>query len=138
MHNTTEASNSTFITEWRKFDEPENKNEESKEINNSEFALFLEEVQSDYQNSGEALRTSLDKFKNRYNVAKSKSISRLSSFLYDLNRDLDPMVRVNSGAQIHVQVESIKRRKTIGDAKQRLHVFKNNDRDNLDPQTIPV
>ncbi|CAG8569217.1 21789_t:CDS:2, partial [Gigaspora rosea] len=91
---------------------PENKNEEPEKINNSEFALFLEEVQSDYQNFGQALRTSLDKFKNRYNAVKSKSISQLSSFLYDLNRDLDPMVCVNSGAQIRVQVESIKRRKT--------------------------
>src|SRR2546430_11681595 len=30
---------------------------------------------------------------------------RLSSFLYDLNRDLDPMARVKSGAHIRVRSE---------------------------------
>ncbi|CAG8779880.1 10670_t:CDS:1, partial [Gigaspora rosea] len=43
--------------------------------------------------------------------AKSQSIPRLSSFLYDLNRDLDPLVRIKSGRKIQVQVESVKRRK---------------------------
>jgi len=54
----------------------------------------------DYQNGDQVLQTALDKFKDRYNVAKSKSILWLSSFLYDLNRDLDPMARIKSGAHI--------------------------------------
>ncbi|CAG8810366.1 2375_t:CDS:2, partial [Gigaspora rosea] len=49
--------------------------------------------------------------RERYNVAKSKSISQLSSYLYDLNHNMDPMAHVKSGARIRVQVESVKRRK---------------------------
>ena len=93
----------------------------------------------DYQNADQALRTALNKFKDRYNAAKSKSVLRLSSFLYDLNRDLDPMVRIKSGAHIRVQVESIKRRKTEGGgSKQRLPVLINEDKENFDPHAIPV
>jgi len=86
--------------------------EENEEIDISAFTSFLEEVKSDYQNAGQTLRTSLNKFKDRYNAAKSKSIPRLSSFLYDLDRNFDPAARLKSGPMIRVQVESIKRRKT--------------------------
>ncbi|CAG8498155.1 11933_t:CDS:2 [Funneliformis caledonium] len=55
--------------------------EKDKEIDISEFTSFLE----------------------------SKSIPRLSFFLYDLYRDLDPMVRVKSGANIRVQELKITR-----------------------------
>ena len=93
----------------------------------------------DYQNGDQALQTALDKFKDRYNAAKSKSIPRLSSFLYDLNRDLDPIARIKSGAHIRVQVESIKRRKTEGGgSKRRLPAPTSEEKENLDPQTIPA
>ncbi|CAG8773372.1 37186_t:CDS:2 [Gigaspora margarita] len=68
-------SNNFSRTGWK---EPEVLNEESKdaiEINNSNFALFLEEVQLDYQNADQPLRIALDKFKDHYNSAKSKSAS---------------------------------------------------------------
>jgi len=98
----------------------------------------LEEVKLDYQNSSQTLRIALDKFKDRYNAAKALSVPRLSSFLYDLNRDLDPMARIKSGANIRVQVESIKRRKTGGSSsKQKLPVT-NNGKENLDPMAIPA
>jgi tRNA U34 5-carboxymethylaminomethyl modifying enzyme MnmG/GidA len=93
----------------------------------------------DYQNGDQALQTALDKFKDYYNAAKSKSILRLSSFLYDFNHDLDPMARIKSGAHIRVQVESIKRRKTEGGgSKQRLPAPTSEEKKNLDPQTIPA
>ena len=67
------------------------------------------------------------------------SVPRLSSFLYDLNRDLDPMARIKSGANIRVQVESIKRRKTGGSgSKRKLPVTNNNRKENLDLMAIPA
>ena len=108
------------------------------EVDISEFTSFLEVVKSDYQNSGQGLWIALDKFKDRYNTAKLKSIPRLSSFLYDLNCDLDPTVCVKSGANIRVQVESIKRRKTeSGSSKRRMPTFNNKGKENLDPMIIP-
>ena len=100
----------------------------------------MEEVKEDYQNGGPQLRVALDKFLERYKAAKSKSIPRLSSFLYDLNHDLDPMARIKSGAHIRVQVESIKRYKTEGSgAKRRLPAVPIHDgKENLDPQAIPA
>lgn len=37
-----------------------------------------------------------------------KSIPRLVSFLYDMNRDLYPTIKIKSGSMICVQVESVK------------------------------
>ena len=74
------------------------------------------------------LRTALDKFVERYQAAKSVSIPRLTSFLYDICSHVDPTIRV--------QVESIRRRKTEGSSRKRkLPSIKN--KENLDPQTIP-
>ena len=102
------------------------------------FNTFLEDIKSDYQNAGQALGTALDTFKERYTTAKSKSIPRLTSFLYDLNCNLDPM-RVKSGAQIRVQVESVKQRKTGGGStRRRLPVSTNENKENLDPHIIPA
>jgi hypothetical protein len=71
-------------------------------------------------------------------MAKLKSIPQLSSFLYALNHDLDLTVHVKSGANIRVQVESIKRRKTeSGSSKRRLPTSNNKGIENLDPMTIP-
>ena len=99
----------------------------------------MEEVKSDYQNAGQTLRIALDKFKDRYNTAKSKSIPRLSSFLYDLNCNLDPTARIKSGSIIRVQVESIKRRKTerSGGGKRKISAVREG-KENLDPQVIPA
>ncbi|CAG8787884.1 7465_t:CDS:1, partial [Racocetra fulgida] len=119
---------------------PENASEEIeeiREIDTSEFITFLEEVKSDYQNADQTLRIALDKFKDRYNAAKSKSISCLTSYLYDLHRSLDPMVRIKSGSHIRVQVESIKRRKMErGSTRQKLSTSKN--KENSDPHTIQL
>ncbi|CAG8825341.1 33221_t:CDS:1, partial [Gigaspora margarita] len=65
-----------------------------------------------------------EKFAERYYVAKSKSIPVLMSFLYNINRNSDPLIRIKSGAKIPVQVESVKRRKT--------------NKENADPQVIPA
>ena len=118
---------------------PEGLNEESEVIDISEFTSFLEEVKSDYQNAGQTLRIVLDKFKDRYNAAKSKSIPRLSSFLYDLNCNLDPTTRIKSGSMIRVQVESIKKRKIkkSGGEKQKISAV-HKEKENLDPQIIPA
>ncbi|CAG8799838.1 30589_t:CDS:1, partial [Racocetra persica] len=98
------------------------------------FMAFLEEVKKNYQNSDPQLYTTLNKFAKHYNVAKSKSISRLSSFLYDINCNIDPMARVKSGVPIRVQVESVKRRKANRhDTKRKLH-----GKENKDFQTMPA
>ncbi len=68
-----------------------------------------------------------------------KSISQLTSFLYDLNHDLDPIIHIKSNANIRVQVKSIKRRKTKGGSfKRKLHVPINEGKKNLDSKIIPV
>ncbi|CAG8846364.1 5642_t:CDS:1, partial [Racocetra persica] len=100
LSNTSNINNETSDTSDIEWKEP---NEDREDIDISPFVTFLEEVKLDYQNAGEPLRVALDKFKERYNVAKSKSISWLSSYLYDLNHNVDPMARVKSGAQIRVQ-----------------------------------
>ena len=75
-----------------------------------------------------------------YDAAKSKSIPRLCSLLYDLNRDLDPTARVNSGSMIRVQVESVKRRKTerSGGGKRKISATIHKGKENIDPQIIPA
>ena len=83
--------------------------EENTEIDCTSFVTFLEEVKADYQNANPQLCTALNKFAERYRSAKSKSIPRLTSYLYDLNRGLDPTACVKSGSMIRVQVESVKR-----------------------------
>ena len=111
----------------------------SVEIDYTLFDMFLEEVKTDYRNTSPQLRTALDKFAERYRSAKSNSIPRLTSFLYDINRDLDP-VRVKSGSMIRVQVESVKRRKTgsSGGRKRKLPNTTCEDKENLDPHVIPA
>ncbi|CAG8677247.1 14032_t:CDS:2, partial [Funneliformis mosseae] len=98
-------------TEWR---EPDEENKENEGID-----------KADYQNSGSQLRTALDK---------------LCSFLYDLNRDLDPTARVKSESMIRVQVESIKRRKseTSGGGKRKLPATISKGKEILEPQVIPA
>ncbi|CAB5365354.1 unnamed protein product [Rhizophagus irregularis] len=112
-------------------------NENVEIVDISAFTDFLEEVRRDYRDGGAQLRTALDKFAEHYKAAKLKSIPQLTSFLYDLNRDLDPMVNLRSGSMIRVQVESVKRRKTEGSGyKCKLpNIIK--DKENLDPQNIP-
>ncbi len=114
--------------------------EENEEIDDLTFTSFLEEVKLDYQDAGPALWTSLDKFKDRYNTAKSKSIPQLSSFLYDLDQSFEPAARLKSGPMIRVQVESIKRQKTerSGGGKRKLSGTINDEKENIDPQIIPA
>ncbi|CAB4419152.1 unnamed protein product [Rhizophagus irregularis] len=83
-------------------------NENVKIVDISAFTDFLKEVRRDYRNGGTQLRTALDKFMERYEAAKLKSIPRLTSFIYDLNHDLDSMVNLRSGSMIRIQVESVK------------------------------
>src|ERR1044071_3973013 len=121
--------------------EPNEKNEEI-EIDNSVFDTILEEIKVDYQNGGPQIRIALDKFVERYAAAKSKSIPRLCFFLYNPNHEnheLDPKSRVKSGSKIHVQVESIKRRKmeVSGSGRRKLPTARK-DKENLDPQVIPT
>ena len=72
----------------------------------------------------------------RYQAAKSVSIPRLISFLYDICSYADPTIRIRSGSMIRVQVESVKRRKMEGSGRKRkTSTIKN--KENLDPQTIP-
>ncbi|CAB5385354.1 unnamed protein product [Rhizophagus irregularis] len=83
------------------------------------FINFLEEIKEDYSNGCAQLHTALNKFAERYKAAKLKSIPRLVSFLYDINRELDPAVNIRSGSMIRVQVESVKRRKTEGSGRRK-------------------
>ncbi|CAG8752669.1 19365_t:CDS:1, partial [Dentiscutata erythropus] len=61
----------------------------------------------------------------RYNTTKAKSILALTFFLYNMNPGTDPLVRVKSSTKIHVQIESIKCRKT-------------GNKENQDTQVIPA
>ena len=100
----------------------------------------MEEVKADYQNGSLQLCIALNKFAEHYDVAKSKSIPRLCSFLYDLNRELDPTAYVKSGSMIRVQVESIKRRKTENSSggRRKLPTVVSGGKENLDPKVIPA
>ena len=97
-------------------------------------------MKADYQNASPQLCTALDKFAERYRSAKSKSIPRLTSYLYDLNRDLDPTARVKSCSMIRVQVESVKRRKIEGSGgrKRKLPNIICEEKENFDPHVIPA
>ena len=66
--------------------EPNENNED--EFDKSVLVAFLEEIKVDYENYGPQFRIALDKFAKRYHASKSKSISRLCSFLYDINRNV--------------------------------------------------
>ncbi|GES84202.1 hypothetical protein GLOIN_2v1883854 [Rhizophagus clarus] len=131
-----QESNSLFInngTEWKKLEENREPEKETNEINdNSAIDTILEEIRVDYENGGPHLRTALDKFAERYTAAKSKSIPKLCSFLYDLNKDLD---QVSSGSMIRVQVESIRRRKTEKSGSKKRELLE--EKENLDLQIIP-
>ncbi|CAG8437498.1 16974_t:CDS:2 [Funneliformis caledonium] len=83
----------------------------NKEIDILLFDSFLKKMKADYQNSSLQLCTALDKFAEQYQIAKSKSISRLISFLYDLNQNANPISCVKSGSMIRIQVESVRHRK---------------------------
>ncbi|GBC02321.1 hypothetical protein RclHR1_04570008 [Rhizophagus clarus] len=118
-----ESDSNLFInngTEWKKLEENRyiallyslfrsQKKKQMKINDNSAIDTILKEIRVDYENGSPHLCTALDKFAERYIAAKSKSIPKLCSFLYDLNRDLD---QVRSGSMIRVQVESIRRQKT--------------------------
>jgi hypothetical protein len=119
----------------RELNEENERNERNKETNNAEFNAFLERIKEDYQNCGSQLQTALNKFAERYDAAKSKSIPRLCSFLYDLNRDLDPTVYIKSGSMIRVQVESIKRRKSGSSSggKRKIAANISEGKENMDP-----
>ncbi|PKC52619.1 hypothetical protein RhiirA1_481110 [Rhizophagus irregularis] len=123
---------SSSVDEWRET------NKENEDINDSVLISFLEEIKEDYQNYGPQFRTALDKFIERYHASKSISVPRLSSFLYSIDRNIDAK-RVKSGAMIHVQVESVKRRKLEGSngKRRKLPAIVNGGKENSDPQTIP-
>ncbi|CAG8795132.1 25665_t:CDS:2, partial [Gigaspora margarita] len=90
------------------------------------FDTFIKTIKNDYKHCGPQLRAALEKLAERYNAAKAKSILVLTSFLYNVNRNSDPLGRVKSGAKIRVQVESVKRRKTESSVK------KSGDKENHD------
>ncbi|CAG8786664.1 21248_t:CDS:2, partial [Dentiscutata erythropus] len=81
------------------------------EHNTAFIELFLKTVKHDYENCGPQFQTAIEKLAERYNAAKAKSILALTSFLYNIDRSVDPLTRVKSDAKIQTQVESVKRRK---------------------------
>ncbi|CAG8833492.1 33323_t:CDS:2, partial [Gigaspora margarita] len=86
----------------------------------------------DYEKHGPQLQAAIEKFAERYNAAKAKSIPALTSFLYNMNCGTDPLVHVKSGAKIRVQVEFVKRRKT------EVGVKKSGNKENNDSHIIPA
>ncbi|CAG8797107.1 20458_t:CDS:2 [Gigaspora margarita] len=94
------------------------------------FEKFLRTIKDDYENCGPQLQAALEKLAEKYNAAKTKSIPALMSFFYSINRKKDLLVQVKSGAKIHVQVKSVKYRKTESDAK------KSNNKENNDSHAI--
>ncbi|CAG8840347.1 43878_t:CDS:1, partial [Gigaspora margarita] len=59
---------------------------------------------NNYENSGPQLQASLEKLAKRYNAAKAKFILVLTSFLYNIKSNNDPLVCVKSSTKLHVQV----------------------------------
>ncbi|CAG8778151.1 29157_t:CDS:2, partial [Racocetra persica] len=102
LNNVSQESNKIWETEILDV------NSTTLEHNSASFNSFLEIIKHDYEN-----------------CTKAKSVPALTSFLYDINRNVDPLARVKSGAKIRVQVKSIKRRKTS-----------NNDKENIDQYII--
>ncbi|CAG8469385.1 16757_t:CDS:2 [Gigaspora margarita] len=96
-------------------------------FDSSSFTNFLKEIEDDYKNCGLQLQAAFDKFAERYKAAKSQSIGRVSTFLYDHNLN---SARIRSGATIKVQPESVKWRKA--NVRRRVGASKEND-----PQEIP-
>jgi hypothetical protein len=79
----------------------------------------------------------LDKFSKQYHASKALSFARLTSFLY--NNNYTDSTRIKSGAMIRVQVESTKRRSEgSGGSRRRLHNKANKNKENIDPQVIPI
>ncbi|CAG8572633.1 7071_t:CDS:1, partial [Dentiscutata heterogama] len=76
----------------------------------------------------------LNKFSARYKAAKSQSILRLTTFLYDINRKSDSLTCIKDSKKIPVQIESVKRRKTKGTSIKRRYLKINNKND---PHSIP-
>ncbi|CAG8630136.1 11591_t:CDS:2, partial [Gigaspora rosea] len=104
-------------------------------VYNSEFFdTFLKTMKNNYKHCEPQLRAALKKLAERYNAAKAKSILVLTSFLYNMNRNSDPLGHVKSGAKIHVQVEFVKCKKTEPSVK------KSGDKKNRDhnPHVIPA
>ncbi|RIB24237.1 hypothetical protein C2G38_2169148 [Gigaspora rosea] len=98
---------------------------------NSElFDTFLKTIKDDYEHCGSQLQAALEKLAERYNTSKIKSIPALISFLYNVNHNLDALVRVKSGVKIHVQVESVMHRKT------KSGVSNSGSKENCDPHVI--
>ncbi|CAG8733392.1 6269_t:CDS:2 [Dentiscutata erythropus] len=99
------------LLKFNKFVQEENNSEKIENLKhevNDSFIDFLQGVKEDYEKQNPQLCTALNKFAERYEAAKSQSIPRLASFLYDLNHNLDPSARTKGGKKIPVQVESIK------------------------------
>ncbi|CAG8513665.1 26232_t:CDS:2 [Gigaspora rosea] len=86
--------------------------EESEQQADNLFINFLEDIKEDYKKQDPQLCAALDKFSARYKATKLQSISRLTTFLYDINCNSDPLMRVKGSKKISIQVESIKQRKT--------------------------
>ncbi|RIB12588.1 hypothetical protein C2G38_13360 [Gigaspora rosea] len=106
--------------------------------NSDNFTLdiFVEEVRNDYQNAGSQFCVALNKFIEQYRASKSISITRLNSFLHNINSNVDA-TRIKSGAIIRVQVESVKRRKLEGSSRVRKSGANvNRMKENVDSQTI--
>ncbi|CAG8767465.1 6215_t:CDS:2, partial [Racocetra persica] len=90
-----------------------NLNEVVSDVDTNQIAATEVTVKNDYETCGPQLRSALEKFAERYNSAKTRSI----------------LVLVKSSAKIHVQVESVKHRKMESGAK------KSNNKEN-DPHVI--
>ncbi|CAG8510948.1 34072_t:CDS:2 [Gigaspora margarita] len=81
-------------------------NDQETGFDSSSFNNFLKEIEDDYKNCGSQLQTAFDKFAERYIAAKSQSIRRVTTFLYDHN--LNSSARIKSRAAIQVQPEFVK------------------------------
>ncbi|CAG8735113.1 12768_t:CDS:2, partial [Gigaspora rosea] len=93
--------NKIQVTEEPSINETQNAEEPSNLTTDcASFELFLETIKHDYKNCGPMLQIALEKFAKRYNAAKAKSIPALTSFLYDINRNVDPLTHVKSGSKI--------------------------------------
>lgn len=107
-HEDFQATLRTSNNSINEINETSNNDSEFEETDVTAFDDFLNEIKEDYQNATPQLCTALNKFVKYYRAAKSQSIPRLTSFLYDLNDGADPTARIKSSSMIRVQVESVK------------------------------
>ncbi|CAG8782197.1 16852_t:CDS:1, partial [Cetraspora pellucida] len=61
----------------------------SNNFDNTTLDIFIKEVRNNYQNAGSKFCSTLNKFIEQYHASKLILIARLTSFLHNINSDIN-------------------------------------------------